>query len=1032
MTRGRLLLVPVLALLASACDDRHDRLPRLIPDIPAPPPVPAAALTPLEGVFTVRVSELHAVVGIGVDFDLPFVEAAVPTRIVYGPDPGQPAIPIETLRLVRPDVTFPIDTVITGLDFFIEILEPRLEIGRLIVEKGRLGTLAAPSQAPGRWLWRMRDIDLLAVDVRLGGEAGLDEGFRIVRSDAVGEVRGRPMTITDLALDVVRNASFLADATVRLPESLVDADFFADRSNDWIVTLAADTFAFSDLAALIPQLEEAAPGGGTGVVTLAGGQDLKSADVHRLLLESGRSVATVRGVVDTEGPDARFEDVLIEPAPVHAEDVERVFGVTLPGGGTWSGWLAADGTFREGVLLRGDLAQRQEGGELSRFAVDGVAILEPDTYIDLAVRTDPLRAADTAFDATLRLVGPADSLAIRGEAAVRGVGGLLARLDARLVDPADAPPVLAGAATVMAAPRTVRRLAGLEPDDEWSGAQDHGGASPTDLPGGVPAPPLLGRSIEPAPPSPSPRPVPPAADLVAEAGGAVVLAEGGAVDVAIMADSLPLTLLPLPEAIDSVRGVATGRAHIGGTLDAPDFRGRFTLEEGGLFIEPLAMPVEAIAADLRLVDGLFVVDTLGAMAGGGTLDVSGSVRLFEGPRRFDLAIRADSVTVKDDEDGDLAASATLTLEGPFERPALTGRVFDLHGWIREDAFREDPVIDLDDPPYADLARRVPWPRDSEILARAGPEEPPPIDVRIIIEVDTAFSVIDEDSELYGRGDVAVITTDEDIAAEGMVEIQGGFYAFFGNRFKVRGGTALFEGGIEPRIALKAEHEEDWAIGSGRIATAERRFPPLEFFAIGPAGRPRETLRRWSLIPELPEDLGELLIFGIEPQPVRGWRRDPVWRPSDRAELMDERAETQSATLLWSYIADEAYDYIPLERGWLQAGTIRVGPGYPARVVVGPIIGAGAILNGFEVFVSQALDGHLLPGVRVRVRGYAPLGAQLEAFSVPRFYVDAPFGDGEDGFFVRRKTGIGFFWEWEFGEGGRGLNPPASRGSRPPR
>src|SRR5690554_12026 len=116
------LLLLVLALCAGACDDDDERYPRLIPELPAPPPVPAKALTPLEGDFNVRISDLHAVVGIGVDFDLPFVEATVPSVVVYGPEPGTPDIPIRTLRLVRPDVTFPIDTVITGLDFFIEIL----------------------------------------------------------------------------------------------------------------------------------------------------------------------------------------------------------------------------------------------------------------------------------------------------------------------------------------------------------------------------------------------------------------------------------------------------------------------------------------------------------------------------------------------------------------------------------------------------------------------------------------------------------------------------------------------------------------------------------------------------------------------------------------------------------------------------------------------------------------------------------------------------------------------------------------------
>ncbi|HEX7120187.1 MAG TPA: translocation/assembly module TamB domain-containing protein [Longimicrobiales bacterium] len=1002
--------------------------------------MPEAALTALPAAFSVRVEAARAVVGIGVELDLPWVEGVVRVPAPGGPAPGEPAILIEELFLRRPDVTFPIDTVVTPLNFFIEILEPRVVIRRLTIEDGRVGTLAAPWQAPGRWVWRMRAVDLLATDIRLGGRAaGLAEGFDIVRADALGEIRSRPIDIRAFSLEVDRDDRFVADATVRLPETRVEADFVANRANLWTTTLAADTFAFRDLVALIPQLERAAPGGGTGVLTLAGGQELRSIDIARLRAASGRSLATARGGITVE-PDPAVRALRVEAAPVHAADVERVFGIAIPGGGAWTGWLTGDGGLDDVVAVRAELTRRDDdGGRVSRFAAAGDIVLEPEPYLDLALRADPLRAADTAFTATLRAIGPADFLALTGDAAIVGVAGLAASLDARLVDRPDAAPVLSGAAVVVAAPETVRRLAGLEEPDEDGELRRIPPRTAAPNPASPARPPVAEPAAPPAAPpavgaAPARGPSAPRTELVAEAEGAVVLAEGGAIDVAVAADSLPLALLPWPEPVDSVRGVVRGRGRIAGTLDAPAFSGRFALDDGAFFVEPLTLPVEEIAAETRLLDGLLVVDTLGASAGGGDIVVTGTVRVFDGPRRFDLALRADSVNVKDDDEGDVTASAALALDGPFERPSLTGRVYDLHGWIHEDAFREDPTLDLDDPPYAELARRVPWPEDSELRRRAEDDAPPPIDVRVVIEIDTAFSVIDEDSDLFGEGEVLVVTGAEDIEARGTVEILGGFYAFFGERFEVVGGAAEFEGDVQPRIAIKAEHEEDWAIGAGRIATATavRQFPPLEFLAIGPAGRPNERLTRWSLLPETQEELASLLIFDIGPQPVEGWRRDPVWRPSDAGDVFDERARTQSATLLWSYIADEAYDYLPLSRGWLQAGTIQTGPEYPARVVVGPVFGAGAILDGFEVFVTQALDGDFIPGVRVRANGFAPFGAQLEAFSVPRFYVDAPGGEGAPGFFVRRKTGIGLFWEWEYGAGGRGVNRRAPPGNPPPR
>lgn len=991
----RTILIRFTALVAllSACQVEPARIPRLIPELLAPPPIPESARGDLGSAFRVRFEEVHAVVGIGIAFDLPWTEAvaratgATPRDVAA----GEPVVVVEELLLRQPDVTFPIDTIVTGLDFFIEILEPRVEVRRLVIEDGRVGTLAAPWQAPGRWLWRMRDVDLTAVDIRIGGrDQGLAEGFDIQRADAVGEIRSRPIEVRSLALAVERNDRFVADATVRLPETLVEAEFLADGNNDWTTTLSADTFAFADLTALIPQLERAAPGGGAGVVTLSGGPDLHAIDVAWLRAESGRSRALARGGIDIE-PALRFRRFRAEAAPVHAGDVERVFGVAIPGGGEWSGWLAGDGAARDRVPLRAELARTDAEGRISRFAADGDVVLVPEPYLDLALRAEPLRAADTAFAARLDLVGPADLLSVTGDVEIVGIDGLAATLDARLVDRPGAPAVFSGTAVVTAAQETVRRLAGFE------------------------------------------GPTPPGEAIVAVAEGSVILAEDGTIDVDIAADSLPLTLLPFPEAIDSVRGVVSGHGRIAGTVDAPHFRGRFALDGGALFVEPLRIAVDEIAAEARLVDGLLAVDTLGARAGGGDIAVTGTVRLFDGPRRLDLDVKIDSVNIKDDEDGDVTASATLALEGPLERPALTGRIFDLHGWIREDEFSPEPVLDLDDPPYADLARRVPWPEDSE-LRRRGARERPPIDVHVVIEVDTAFTVLDEDSDLYGEGTVVVVTGEEEFEVHGTLDVLGGFYAFFGERFHVIGGTARFEGGVEPRIAIKAEYHEEWPIGAGRIATATEpgRFPPLEFLALGPAGRPSERITRWSLLPESQEELGALLIYDIEPLPVTGWRRRPVWRPSNPADLFDERSFTQSAALLWSYSADEAYDYIPLDRGWLQAGTIETGPGYPAPIVVGPMLGAGAIFDGFEVFVTQALQGDFVPGVRVRANGFAPFGAKLEAFSVPRFYPAAPGGSGEPGFFVRRKTGVGFFWEWEFGPGGRGLNHRVRPDSRPSR
>lgn len=968
MGRRRPILVLACFAVAALSGCREvdpDRIPR-IPVLPPPPPVPEAALVPLPSPFRVKLGGFYAKVGIGVEFDLPLVEAVVRVPGADGPGPGEPAFHVHTLRLERPDVTFPIDTIVTGLNFFIELLEPRVRVDTLIVEDGRVGTLAAPSQYQGRWLWRLRDVDLEVRDVALGGGPASPDRFRLVRGAAVGEVKGRPLTVESVTATAERTATALvADADADLGLTLLSGHFTADRTNRWVATIDADTFALAELHAFYPDLPE--EGTGAGVVVLRGGQDLEDALVEWLTVASGRSRVNARGdVLDLDG-DVLLRDVIVEPAPLYADDFARVFDVALPGGGEWQGWVAAGGRLSEGIAVRGALTQRADGAEAaSVLGIEGRIRADPDLFLDIALEGEPLLAADTAFDVSLRLLGPADSLSIRGTVVAVGAEELTTTVDALLRDREGEPTVLSGRAVAVTEPGAF-------------GADPAGGS------------------------------------VRAEAVGHAVLAEGGELSVRITADSLPLALVPVPEAIDSIRGVADGVVLVSGTVDRPVATGRLTVRDGGFFVEELGTDVDELEGVVLLEDGVLVAERLTARAGEGRLEVRGSIAVFEEPRTIDLILEADSIRVQERNQADVRFSADLTLTGTIEEPWLEGRVFDAHGWVREDVFAGDPVIDPDDPPWADLARRAPWPEDSR-LRRVEEPGPFPLNGEIVVEIGPDLRVIDEDSDLYGAGEMLVLLGPEGPKARGVLEVQGGFYAFFGERFRVAGGAVRFvEDSFDPHVAIVAVHETGRPDGAGEnsVWSAAERFPPLEFLAFGPAGTVREEVRRLSLFPDSQEELGELLIYDLEPEPVTGWRADPIWRSEDPSAFFNERAESQGIPLLWSYIADEAYDYIPIAWGWLQAGMVVVGPKWPAEIIVGPAIVWGVVLNDdIEVTILQPLDGGVLPGVRARWRRWR-WGGELEIFSVPRFYADPAGGEGAPGFHTRRKTGVGVFWEREF-------------------
>lgn len=888
----------LLALLnLPACGDYAGPPVLRIPVLPAPPPIPTAEMAPLPAMFRITVTELRARTADGVEVDVARAEG-----IVRIPDPAAPPadgaegddalIYASTLRIVRPRVMLPAGTaeppppdrdgLFATVDFFGRLLGPRVRVDELVVEDGAVTALASPGRTSPRW-W-VSGVELRARDVVLGGRRG-PEGFRIVRARGHGEIDGRPFAVASLDL-LARwtRSTFVARGAARLERTRLRLDLQADRRNAWQAVVVADPLGVAELRAFVPSL----PAEGTGSVEVRarGEPALAAVEVRHLDLTVGESRLFAQGTV-LPGADVVVRDAVIEAAPVRAEDVERVLGVAIPGGGAVVGWVAADGGAERRIDVRGDFVHEAGGGALSRITIGGGVWLRPDPFVDLALTGSPLRAADTMFDVALMARGPLEAVSLRGDVAVRGVRTVAASFDGLL-------------------------------------------------------------RIRPG-----------------------------------------------------ARPILTGRI---------DVRG------GGIYVEEAGLPIDSIRGTIWLDDGRLRTDRLGARVGGGTVVVAGTATVYGGPRRLDLDLHADSVRVRETEDemADVTFSADLALAGPFAEPRLTGRVYDIHGWIREDYFEADETIDLDDPPYADLARAAPWPADSR-LRRAEPDRPPPVRGMVVVDIGPDLRVIDEDSELYGAGRLRVFATDEGWETRGVLRIRGGFYAFFGKRFRVVGGAVRFEeDGFEPRIGLRAELEQERLLGGSlqQTSTAAERFPPLEFFAFGPPDEAREELYRWSLLPETQAQLGALLIYGDVPQPVTGWRNPRFWRDDEPSGLFGRRAQAQAVPLFWSWAADELYDIVPLNRGWILTGEVVVGSRWPARLVVGPVVGVGAAIGSdVEATVSRTFAGGVAPGFRVLWR-LGP-GGGVEVFSTPRFYASAIQGDVDPGFFTRRKNGVGVRWRWDF-------------------
>jgi hypothetical protein len=353
--------------------------------------------------------------------------------------------------------------------------------------------------------------------------------------------------------------------------------------------------------------------------------------------------------------------------------------------------------------------------------------------------------------------------------------------------------------------------------------------------------------------------------------------------------------------------------------------------------------------------------------------------------------------------------------GPLGAPRLSGRVYDLRGWIRADLFRSRGALDLADPPFAELARAVPWPAHGRLRRAGGRQGPPSVEGEVVVEVTPGVRVASADSEIFGSGRIRVVADSAGWRTRGILELEGGHYAFFGKRFDIRGGAVHFDGdGFAPRIALLAEHEAGGGLSAGlqETTTSPARFPPFDYFLLGAAASARGRILHPALVPERAEQLAEQLMYGLKPDPVTGWQSGRRWLPDRPGGPLNRRAAAQAVPLLWSYIADEGYRFVPLTRGWLRADNLEVGGAWSTRLVVGPVIGAGAAPGwGFELLVTEPLAGGVVPGLRLRRQ--LGTGGALDLFSESRFDPAAVEGPREPGFTVRRKTGVGLRWRWEF-------------------
>ena len=175
-----------------------------------------------------------------------------------------------------------------------------------------------------------------------------------------------------------------------------------------------------------------------------------------------------------------------------------------------------------------------------------------------------------------------------------------------------------------------------------------------------------------------------------------VQARGDSVDLAIVEALTP--------ALRSVSGMFSADVSVSGTWEAPRLAGAVDIRGGAMSIPGLGVRFGSVQGRARFQGDSVVLDDIALTSGGGTMGITGSVRLENLARPIlHLGFRANQFQAIDVRQFlTLTATGNLQLEGPLFGARLSGGLNANSGVLYFADLVSKRIIDLEDPTIADL------------------------------------------------------------------------------------------------------------------------------------------------------------------------------------------------------------------------------------------------------------------------------------------------------------------------------------------
>ncbi|UCC73324.1 MAG: translocation/assembly module TamB [Gemmatimonadota bacterium] len=477
------------------------------------------------------------------------------------------------------------------------------------------------------------------------------------------------------------------------------------------------------------------------------------------------------------------------------------------------------------------------------------------------------------------------------------------------------------------------------------------------------------------------------------------------IDLVFEGDSVPMTLVSLvTDQVTDIQGHARAQVRVRGTPAAVDLQGPVTLVSGAFSIPRSGISYERLEGELQFSGvemELSNVTLQGSQGGNGTL--TGFVNFADlGNPEFDLQLAALELPGYDQLDARLVASGTVKLQGPYDRPLISGDLSVVSGVLFiEEIGRQAEIIN----PFEGNLVLIDtiFALDEELRGRTGNRflDNLVINLRLSVERDTWLRSEEMNVEIAGNLTLYQERAQEILRMSGTLRAVRGEYWFFNKRFAVIEGTIEFVGepAMNPNLRIVA------------LYTVRTQKQPIAIrLVIGGTLEEMTLALESDAQPPIPEsDLLSYLLFGRPSYELT--------RSSEESNLLRDATSGVPQALvgyaLGSLLVGESFiSYVDVSRDPL----VPVAEG-EYRTGAGPALAATQVEVGWylapTVFVSvaQHLVGVVRPTVHLEWR--LDENFTLRGVTEPRFGREGTLFYGGPGTDLEQSIGLFLFYGWGY-------------------